>query len=28
MVKERFKTKGEKIVNINLKALELGYNYI
>jgi len=28
MVKERFKTKGEKIVIINLKALELGYNYI
>lgn len=28
MVKERFNQKGEKIININLKALELGYNYL
>lgn len=28
MIKEKFALKGEKIVNINLKALELGLNYI
>ncbi len=28
MVKERFASKGEKIININLKALELGFNSI
>jgi 2-oxoglutarate ferredoxin oxidoreductase subunit gamma len=28
MVKERFASKGEKIISINLKALELGFNSI
>ena len=28
MIKERFTPKGEKVVNINLKALEIGYTYI
>jgi len=28
MIKERFSIKGEKVININLKALMLGYNCI
>jgi len=27
-IKERFSVKGEKVININLKALKLGYDYL